>query len=171
MSEMDRRYPVGRFAMTPNPTPEHRAAWLDEIARLPDQLRAAVASLPEGALEKPYREGGWTGRQVIHHLADSHINSYVRFRLALTEEKPVIKPYEETRWAELSDARSGPVEVSLALIEGLHARWVALLRSLSDADWARTFIHPELGERDLTTTLALYAWHGRHHLGHLELLR
>ena len=168
---MDPRYPVGKFAMEPNATATHRDAWIEEIAQLPAQLRAKVASLPADALDKPYREGGWTGRQVVHHLADSHMHSYLRFKHALTEDQPTIKPYDESRWAELKDARTGPIEVSLALLDGLHARWVEFLRSLSEADWSRKFIHPEYGPRDLSTSAALYAWHGRHHLGHLDLLR
>jgi hypothetical protein len=168
---MDPRYPVGEFVMEPNPTEALRAAWIEEIAQLPARLREILRSLPDGALDRPYREGGWTGRQVVHHLADSHINSYVRFRLALTEHQPTIKPYDEQRWAELDDARNGAVDISLSLLDGLHTRWSSLLRSMSPADWKRAFIHPELGVRDLTSTVAMYAWHCRHHLGHLELLR
>jgi hypothetical protein len=168
---LDRRYPVGEFQMEPAPAAARRAEWIGEIERLPARIRALVAELPEGALDRPYREGGWTGRQVIHHLADSHINSYVRFRLALTADEPTITPYDEARWADLTDARLGPVSVSLDLLDSLHTRWVALLRSLSEEQWSRRFLHPELGQRDLITTLAVYAWHGRHHAGHLELLR
>jgi hypothetical protein len=157
--------------MDPNPSEAQRAAWIEEIAQLPGKVRMTVASLPPDALDKPYRDGGWTGRQVVHHLADSHIHSYVRFKHALTEDQPTIKPYNEATWAELEDARTSPIDVSIALLEALHARWVEFLRSLSKADWSREFIHPEFGVRDLTTCLALYAWHGRHHVGHLELLR
>jgi hypothetical protein len=167
----DPRYPVGQFEMEPSPTPARRAEWIEEIAQLPAKVRAVVASLPEGTLDRPYREGGWTGRQVVHHLVDSHINSYVRFRLALTETDPVIKPYDEARWAELTDAKLSPVAVSLDLLEALHERWVTLLRSLNEQQWNRKFFHPQMGERNLITTLALYAWHGRHHAAHLELLR
>jgi hypothetical protein len=144
---------------------------MSEIVALPAKLRSLVASLPAGAIDRPYRDGGWTGRQVVHHLADSHINSYVRFRLALTETRPAIKPYEEQLWAELPDASSGPVEVSLSLLDALHSRWVALMRAMTGEQWQRKFLHPDLGERDLITTAALYAWHGRHHYAHIERLR
>jgi len=157
--------------MEPNPTAAHRDAWISEIERAPALIRAAVNALPEGGLDKPYRPGGWTARQVVHHVADSHMNSYVRFRLALTEDEPTIKTYEEARWAELEDARSAPVEISLQLLDALHERWVRLLRSLSDADYAKKFRHPELGEVTLTRNVALYAWHGRHHEGHIRLIK
>jgi len=165
----DLRYPVGEFVMEPGPTPEHRRAWIEEIERTPARLRAAVEALPVGAIDRPYRPGGWTARQVVHHLADSHLNSYVRFRLALTENEPTIKPYEQDRWAELQDAKDAPVEISLALLEALHYRWVRLLRSMGEEDFARKFRHPEIGVLDLTTNLALYAWHSRHHRAHVEL--
>jgi len=167
---MDPRYPTGKYEDPVDATAADRVRWIDEMALLPGQVRAAVASLNGSALDKPYREGGWTGRQVVHHLADSHVNAYIRFRLALTEDQPVIKPYQESQWAELEDARSGDVALSLELLEHLHRRWVVLLRSLGEEQWTRQFVHPEMGVRDLTQTLALYAWHGRHHLGHLGLL-
>lgn len=125
----------------------------------------------DGQLDTPYRPGGWTVRQVVHHLADSHLNSYQRFRLALTERSPLIKPYDETAWAELPDAKTAPIAVSLSLLDGLHARWIALLRSLDEDGFARTFRHPELGEKRLDWTLGLYAWHSRHHLAHIRNLR
>lgn len=134
-------------------------------------MREAVHGLVEAELETPYREGGWTVRQVAHHVVDSHMNSYVRFRLALTENTPVIKPYLEGRWAELPDARSAPVELSLSMLEGLHARWMLLLRSLTAEDWARSFRHPERGLMTLEKNLALYAWHGKHHVAHVLLVR
>ena len=134
-------------------------------------MRAALAGLSDSQLDTPYRPGGWTVRQVAHHVPDSHMNSYVRFRLALTEDEPVIKPYEESRWAELPDARGMPVEPSLVLLESLHARWVPLLRSLSAAEWKRSFRHPELGPVRLENNAALYAWHGRHHVAHITALR
>jgi hypothetical protein len=165
------RYPTGPFVMEPNPTPAHRAQWISEIERAPALIRAAVSALPEGGLDKPYRPGGWTARQVVHHVADSHINSYVRFRLALTEDEPTIKTYQESRWAELTDARTSPVDVSFQLLDALHSRWVTLLRSLTDADHAKKFNHPELGMVNLTRNLALYAWHGRHHEAHIRLIR
>jgi hypothetical protein len=168
---MDRRYPAGPFTFADPLAPARRAECIDEIAALPAKARAAVESLPAGAIDKPYRDGGWTGRQVVHHLADSHMNSYVRFRLALTEDNPTIKPYDESLWAELSDARGAEVEVSLALLDALHRRWAALLRSLTGEQWSRRFVHPEVGPRDLNWMVQLYAWHSRHHLGHLALLR
>jgi uncharacterized damage-inducible protein DinB len=130
-----------------------------------------VKGLTDEQLDTPYRSGGWTVRQVVHHVPDSHLNSYVRFKLALTEDNPTIKPYEEGRWAELSDSNSTPVEVSLTLLESLHDRWVRLLRSLTPEQWKRTFRHPELGEMTLEKTLALYAWHGKHHVAHITELR
>lgn len=150
---------------------EDRRKYVEQIAETPARLRAAIAGLSEQQLDTPYRPGGWTVRQVIHHVPDSHMNSYVRFRLALTEDQPVIKAYYEDRWAELPDARTAPVEVSLALLESLHRRWVALLDSLTEADWKRTFRHPELGPVSLEQNAALYAWHGRHHTAHITGLR
>ena len=167
---MSRAYPIGRFKPPAHTTAADREAWIRDIEQLPAQLRQAYEELPPGGLDLQYREGGWTARQVIHHVADSHINSYVRFRLALTEEAPTIKPYDEGAWANLADARAANAEVSLQLIEALHARWAILLRSMSEDQWARKFVHPEMGERTLAMTLALYSWHGRHHVGHLALI-
>jgi len=168
----DPRYPIGRFEWSGAANSADRRRWMEEIAQTPAQLRAAVAGLTEEQLETPYREGGWTIRQVAHHLADSHINSYVRFRLALTEDSPIIKPYDEKRWADLPDARSGPLEPSLRLLESLHARWVELLRQLSPSDWDREFVHPEhSAASSLSRTLALYAWHGRHHIAQIRCVR
>jgi hypothetical protein len=167
----DLRYPVGKFRFPESVSAPELTRFVDEIADTPARLRAAIAGLDDAQLDTPYRPGGWTVRQVAHHVPDSHINSYMRFRLALTEEEPVIKPYEEKRWAELPDARTLPVEVSLALLENLHARWVPLLRSLSAADWKRNFRHPELGLVSLENNAALYAWHGRHHVAHVAALR
>jgi hypothetical protein len=167
----DLRYPVGEFKFPESVSAQELAVFIDQIAEAPPRMRAALAGLSESQLDTPYRPGGWTVRQVAHHVPDSHINSYVRFRLALTEDEPVIKPYEESRWAELSDARGMPVEPSLVLLESLHARWVPLLRSLSDAEWKRSFRHPELGLVSLEQNAALYAWHGRHHVAHITALR
>ena len=167
----DLRYPIGKFTVEGEITDERRRKWIDDIAQTPAQLRAAVAGLTEEQLETPYRPGGWTVRQVVHHLPDSHLNSYVRFKLALTEEQPTIKPYEQGRWAELEDARGAPAEISLALLESLHRRWVLMLRSLKPSDFARKFRHPELGEVSLEWNLALYSWHGRHHIAHITSLR
>ena len=125
----------------------------------------------EQQIDAPYRPDGWTVRQVVHHVPDSHMNAYVRFKLALTEENPVVKPYAEARWAELVDAQTASIETSLVLLESLHHRWVMLLRSLRDGDWARTFQHPELGPMTLEKNLALYAWHGKHHVAHITSLR
>jgi len=168
----DLRYPIGKFQLDGSEiTTARRRQWIRQIAAAPAQLRAAVAKLSDEQLDTPYRPGGWTVRQVIHHVPDSHLNSYVRFRLALTEAEPTIKPYMEDRWAELADARHAPIEVSLDLLDCLHRRWVLLLRSLGHADWARRFRHPELGVVSLEWTLALYAWHGRHHVAHITSLR
>ncbi len=165
------RYPIGRFQFEAEITVEQRREWLDQIAEAPARLRAAIEGLSPQQLDTPYRPGGWTVRQVVHHLPDSHLNAYVRFRLALTEDEPVIKPYAEDRWAELADAKTGPVEPSLDLLEALHDRWVRLLRSLAPADWARTFRHPERGVMTLDHTLGLYAWHGRHHVAQIQAAR
>ncbi len=172
--ELDLRYPIGRFNRESEITPAKIAGWIDEVAAAPAApaaLRAAVAGLTTEQLNTPYRPGGWTVRQVVHHLPDSHLNSYVRFKLALTEDDPVIKPYAEDRWAELHDARTAPVETSLVFLEALHQRWVALLRALTPPDFARTFRHPERGQMRLDDTLALYAWHGRHHVAHITGVR
>jgi DinB superfamily len=171
MDTPDLRYPVGKFRFPESVSAQELAVFVEHIAATPAKMREAIAGLSESQLDTPYRPGGWTVRQVAHHVPDSHMNSYVRFRLALTEESPVIKPYEESRWAELPDARSMPVEPSLVLLESLHARWVPLLRSLSDADWKRSFRHPELGPVSLENNASLYAWHGRHHVAHITRLR
>jgi hypothetical protein len=171
MSDDDLRYPIGRFEWSGMATGEQHRAWLDEMERAPADLRAAVNGLSGSQLDTAYRPGGWTVRQVVHHVADSHMNSYVRFRLALTEDEPTIKPYFEERWANLPDARAAEIEVSLGLLETLHRRWLLLLRALGPADWQRTFRHPEHGVGTLERSLALYAWHGRHHICHIRGLR
>jgi hypothetical protein len=168
---MDLSYPIGKFPLPKSVAPEMRPQWIGEIEAAPARFREAVQGLTERQLDTPYRPGGWTVRQVVHHVADSHLNSYVRFRLALTEDEPTIKPYDQAKWAELCDARMAPVEPSLQLIDSLHQRWVVLLRSLSDADFARTFRHPERGVSRLDTNLAMYAWHSRHHAAHITGLR
>jgi hypothetical protein len=170
-SEEDLKFPVGRYKAPATISAEQRAAWIEEMAKLPENLKNAVAGLTDAQLDTPYRQGGWTVRQVAHHLPDSHLNSYTRFRLALTENVPLIKPYDEAAWAELSDAKTAPVAPSLALLEALHARFVLMLKSLSDADFAKTFRHPELGEIRLDWTLGLYAWHSQHHVAHIKNLR
>ena len=171
METPDLRYPVGEFRFPQSVSGPELAVFIHQIAETPARMREAIAGLSESQLDTPYRPGGWTVRQLAHHVPDSHINSYTRFRLALTEDDPVIKPYDEKRWAELSDVATVPVEVSLALLENLHARWVPLMRSLSDADWKRSFRHPELGPVSLENNAALYAWHGRHHVAHITSLR
>jgi hypothetical protein len=165
------KYPVGRYQSPTSISPAQRIAWIEQMAHLPTSLGRAVAGLKDLQLDTPYRPGGWTVRQVVHHLPDSHLNSYTRFRLALTENSPLIKPYEEAAWAELTDARTAPIEPSLKLLEGLHGRFVLLLNSLSAKDFARTFRHPELGEKKLDWTLGLYAWHSLHHVAHIYNLR
>jgi len=167
----DPRYPVGKFSYAGPLTPEQKKLFLDDIEKTPARLRAAVAGLSHQQIDTPYRDGGWTVRQVAHHVPDSHMNSYIRFKLALTEEEPTIRPYMEDRWAELPEAKSAPIEVSLALLDSLHQRWMLMLRNLTDADWKRTFRHPELGPMTLEKTLALYSWHGRHHVAHVTKLR
>ncbi len=167
----DLRFPIGRFTFSSGLTESARAALIDEIAAAPERLRKAAAGLDEAQLETPYRPEGWTLRQVIHHLPDSHMNSFIRFKLALTEDEPTIKPYNENAWSQLPDASRAPVETSFALLESLHARWVMLLRSLTEQDLQRNFRHPELGLVSLEKNLALYAWHGNHHIAHIENLR
>ena len=167
----DLRYPIGRFQIAGVTEPGQLARWIDDIAAAPTALRAATKGLSPQQVDTPYREGGWTVRQLVHHLPDSHMNAYVRFRLALTESEPTIKPYEESRWAELPDARTAPLEVSLSLLDALHTRWTLLLRSLAADDWRRTFRHPELGLISLDRNAGLYSWHGRHHVAHVIGLR
>jgi hypothetical protein len=167
----DLRYPIGKFSYEGSLTEDQKQKFLDEIAHAPADLRSAVNGLSDQQLDTPYRPEGWTVRQVAHHVPDSHLNAYVRFKLALTEEEPTIKPYAEDRWAKLPDTQATPVEISLALMDSLHDRWVRLLRSLQPEDWKRTFRHPELGVMNLEKTLALYAWHGRHHVAHITGLR
>jgi uncharacterized damage-inducible protein DinB len=167
----DLRYPLGRFDFEHEPTDEERRRFIDQIAEAPLRLREAVRGLSDEQLDTEYRPGGWTVRQVVHHLPDSHLNSYVRFKLALTEEEPAIKPYDEDGWARLEDTRITPPATSLDLLEALHARWVVLLRSLSPEDFQRTFRHPDLGKVSLNKNVGLYAWHGRHHIAHITKLR
>jgi DinB superfamily len=167
----DPRFPIGKFHYDGPPTEAQRSELIANIEQTPAALRAAVKGLSPQQLDTPYREGGWTVRQVVHHVPDSHMNAYVRYKLALTEDDPTIKPYAEDRWAQLADSQSTPVEVSLALLESLHSRWVQLLRSLKPEDWKRTFKHPEMGSVSLEKNLALYSWHGQHHVAHVMELR
>ena len=166
----DLRYPVGKFSYAEPLHDEQKRKFVDDLAQAPANLRAAVQGLSEAQLDTPYRPKGWTVRQVVHHVPDSHANAYIRFKLALTEDEPTIKTYAEDRWAELPDSK-GPIAVSLELLDSLHDRWLHLLRSFSDEQWKRTFRHPELGPMTLEKTLALYAWHGRHHVAHITDLR
>jgi uncharacterized damage-inducible protein DinB len=165
----DLRYPIGKFDGVSSE--ERKPQYLDAIEETPARLRAAVQGLAPAQLNTPYRPGGWTVRQVVHHLPDSHMNSYVRFKLALTEDEPTIKPYAEDRWAELADTNATAIETSLTLLDSLHARWVTLLRSLTPQQWKRSFRHPELGLMTLEKNVALYAWHGRHHVAQITSLR
>jgi hypothetical protein len=167
----DLRYPIGKFAYNGPLAEDQKQKFLSDIAQAPANLRTAVKGLSDQQLDTPYRLEGWTVRQVAHHVPDSHLNAYVRFKLALTEEEPTIKPYAEDRWAKLSDTQATPVEVSLTMLDSLHDRWVRLLRSLQPEDWKRNFRHPELGLVSLEKNLALYAWHGRHHVAHITSLR
>jgi uncharacterized damage-inducible protein DinB len=167
----DLQYPIGRYEPGPAPDAAGRAGLIEQLTRIPDELRAALDGLSEAQLDMPYRPGGWTVRQVAHHLADAHLNWYARTRLALTEDAPVVKNYDEARWAELPDARTAPVALSLMLLEGLHRRWAALLASLSEEQWKRTLVHSERGVFVLDATLPMLVWHGRHHTAHITGLR
>jgi uncharacterized damage-inducible protein DinB len=168
----DPRYPIGAFQFAGNANAASRVRCIAEIAAAPGYLRMAVTDLAPPQLDTRYREGGWTIRQVVHHVPDSHLNAYTRFKLALTEDEPTIKPYEEARWAELPDVRTTPLETSLTLLECLHRRWVLLLRDLTPADFSRRFKHPEQGRSiELDEVLAMYAWHGQHHVAQITSLR
>jgi hypothetical protein len=172
MTELDDfRYPIGRFSPPASSPPGVRAAHIHTLRMLPERLQSAVNGLNDAQLDTPYRQGGWTVRQLVHHIADSHANSYMRFKLALTEDWPTIKAYDEAAWAELADSKVLPIEVSLGFITGLHGRWVALIESLSEDDFQKGFNHPELGRQNLAKALALYDWHSRHHTAHITGLR
>ena len=168
---MDPRYPIGKFQEPLEATPQLRQQAMENIAAAPGQLRAAVSELSPTQLDTPYREGGWTVRQVVHHVPDSHMNAYIRLRLALTEDQPTIKPYEENLWAQLHDAKTAPIDISLALLDSLHDRWMRLWHSLAADQFGRVFIHPDNGPRTVDWMLFLYAWHGRHHVAHITELR
>jgi len=166
----DLRYPIGRFKPPLTSTAEDRATHIATLRKLADSLSEAVDGLEDAQLDTPYRDGGWTVRQVVHHIADSHLNCYVRFKLALTEYEPTIKAYDEGAWAALPDSRM-PIDVSLTMTWALHERWVELLEAMSEKDFQKKFVHPERGVQDLATTLALYDWHSRHHTAHITGLR
>lgn len=167
----DARYPIGPFTHEKTLTAGQREEMIAHIAAAPARMREAVRGLIGSQLDTPYREGGWSVRQVVHHVPDSHLNAYVRLKLALTEDEPTIKPYDEAKWAELADVRETPIETSLLLLESLHARWVTLLRALGAADFDRTFRHPDHGLVSLDWLVVMYAWHGRHHVAQITTLR
>ena len=169
-TSIDPRYPIGKFRMPEEMLPEARAYWISNLADLPTHLRSAVDDWDETQFKQRYRDGGWTVRQLLHHIADSHMNAYCRMKLALTEDWPTIKPYDEAKWAELHDAQAAPAEWSLELIESLHARWVMLLQALQEPDWRRGYRHPEMGPMTVEQVLALYAWHSKHHTAHITHL-
>ncbi len=167
----DLQYPVGKFELTVFPNQKDQKTLIKSVAELPGKLKSVVKEFSLEQLEIPYREGGWTSRQVIHHLADSHMNAYIRFKLALTEDTPVIRPYNQEEWAKLPDVKSTPVDVSINLLESIHQRWTVLLNAMSENDFRKKYIHPESGEVSLGEVLALYEWHGRHHLAHIASVK
>ncbi|MCC3159347.1 bacillithiol transferase BstA [Hymenobacter sp. 15J16-1T3B] len=172
-AEQDLRYPIGHYQLPEQPlTQEERHGYIQQLMALPTELRMALDGLSGEQFDTPYRPGGWTVRQVLHHLPDSHVNSYTRFRLALTEDNPTIRPYDESAWAQLPDVSIVPPDVSLILLDALHARWVVLLSQLTDEQWLRTWYHPEAQQTiRLDEALVMYAWHGRHHTAHITSLR
>ena len=167
----DLRYPIGPCPSKPVLSPDERRQAIDAIAQTPERLKAAIAGLTQEQLDTPYRPGGWTVRQVIHHVPESHMNSYIRFKLALTEEEPTIKPYDEALWAKLGDVQETPIEVSLTLLDALHKRWVIVLRGMRPEDFRRRLVHPERGTMTLDDVLTTYSWHGPHHVAHITSLR
>jgi hypothetical protein len=171
MADEELSYPIGRFRVPESVTPDMLAQALNELAAVPAQLRAAVAGLTSAQIETPYRDGGWTVRQVVHHVADSHMHAYTRIKFALTEENPTIRPYDEQAWALLPDVAGLPIDTSLGLVDGVHARLVICLRGMPAASLARTFVHPEMGPQRVDLTALRYSWHGRHHVAHITSLR
>ena len=171
LSNIDPRFPTGQFAFDPHATPDTRRTAIDSIRTTPAKLRAAATGLTNAQLDTPYRDGGWTARQVIHHVPESHMNAFVRFKLALTEDNPTIKPYDEDAWAKLADVARAPIESSLTLLDALHQRWVALLEVMAAQDFARPLVHPQHGPRTVDWMLQLYAWHGPHHVAHLQIVK
>lgn len=170
MSE-DLRFPIGDFQISTEVTPEMREKFIRTIAELPLKIRAALRDLEDEQINTPYRPEGWTVRQLVHHIADSHINSFCRFKLGLSEDTPTIKPYDEASWAEMADVKNAPIDLSLGIIDGIHARWAMLLKSMSDEDFERKINHPQRGTMSLNSMLALYDWHSRHHTAHITNLR
>jgi hypothetical protein len=170
-TDLDLRYPIGRFSPPERYTWDWRRERIAQLASAPAEMRVAVQGLSGEQLDTPYRPGGWSVRQVVHHVPDSHMNAYVRHKLALTESAPTIKPYDEAEWAKLADTRATPIEVSLSLLEALHTRWVAIWQAMSTAEFERRYTHPETGEHPLDYMLGMYAWHGRHHIAHVTTLR
>jgi len=168
---MDLRYPIGPFRFDGQPSEQQIKQFIGDIEQAPARLRAALAGLTEEQIETPYRPGGWTVRQVVHHVPESHMNAYIRMKLALTEDNPTIKPYDEACWAETPEVSETPIKVSLTMLDALHQRWVMLLRGLGPAEFARTFVHPESGVWTLGKYVALYSWHGKHHVAHISSLR
>ena len=164
----DPRFPTGKFQFNPDVTPGSRQACIAAIREAPAAMRAAVHGLNETQLNTPYRDGGWTVRQVVHHVPDSHMNAYIRMKFAATEDAPAIKAYDETKWAELPEAKTGPADMSVTLLDALHRRWVMFLRALTDDDFAKVYVHPELGPVRIDEGVALYSWHCRHHAGHIK---
>lgn len=171
MSNDALRFPVGKFAAVPNSTPEQRAGWINDIAATPAAIAELAGGMTDDQLKTSYRDGGWTAAQVIHHMADSHVNAYIRTRFTLAEDKFVVKPYDENRWAQFPDAMDVDVDASISILTGLHARWASLLRTLNPEDFARQLHHPERGPMTLDTLVQLYAWHGKHHAGHLKIVK
>lgn len=167
----DLRYPIGKFTPTPSPEPAHRREWMRMLETLPAEMREAVAGLTDAQLDTPYREGGWTVRQVVHHVPDSHANAYIRTCLTLTETEPTIRAYDQEGWANLAFSRVGPIDISLDLLEKIHARWVGVLSGISEADFKRRLIHPDSGLWTLESLVEMYTWHGRHHVAHITNLR
>jgi hypothetical protein len=166
----DLRYPIGRFKSPAGNSSAVRATHIQTLRQLPVRLSAAVAGLTDAQLDTPYRDGGWSLRQVVHHFADSHANAFIRFKLALTEDWPTIKPYDEAAWAKLADSKL-PIDGSLAFVEALHNRWVTLVEAMTEEDFAKGFNHPENGRQNLAKALAIYDWHSRHHVAHITSLR
>lgn len=167
----DLRYPIGRFEPGPAPDPWQRCALVVQLSEIPTQMKMAVAALSDNQLDTPYREGGWTARQVVHHLADAQLNWYTRTKLALTEDLPQIKPFDEALWAELHDGKAGPIEPSLILLQGITQRWAELFNSLTEDQWMRQMVHPERGVLIIANTLPMHVWHGHHHTAHVTELR